>query len=137
MKSTSRIALLNLAVALIAAGISGEIWRVSRVAAQNKFGQPKTVIHLVIYKWKDGISDADKQKALDSIKDMAGKVPGVKNIWLKPVRTQPRDYSGVFAIEFASLEAAADYAEHPAHEAWSKSWQTIRETSISEQVTNP
>ena len=138
MKSTRRIALLSLAVfAFIAVGMFGEAWRSSRVAAQNKFGQPKTVIHLVIYKWKDGVSDADKQKALASIKDLADKVPGIKNIWLKPVRTQPREYSGVFAIEFASLEAAADYAEHPAHEKWSKAWQELREASISEQVTNP
>ena len=68
MKSTIRVALLSLAgLALVAAGILGEAWRASRVAAQNKFGQPKTVIHLVVYKWKDGLSDADKQKALDSI----------------------------------------------------------------------
>ncbi len=138
MKSTRRIALLSLVVlALVAAGVFGEAWRASRVAAQNKFGQPKTVIHLVIYKWKDGVSDADKQKALDSIRDLAGKVPGIKNIWLKSVRTQPREYSGVFAIEFTSLEAAADYAEHPEHEKWSKAWQEFREASLSEQVTNP
>ncbi len=138
MKSTSRIALLSSAVlALLAAGVLGEAWHASRVAAQNKFGQPKTVVHVVIYKWKDGVSDADKQKALDSIKDLAGKVPGIKNIWLKPVRTQPREYSGVFAIEFVSLEAAADYAEHPEHEKWSKAWQEFREASLSEQVTNP
>ncbi len=138
MKSTRRIALLSLVVlALVAAGVFGEAWRASRVAAQNKFGQPKTVVHVVIYKWKDGVSDADKQKALDSIKELAGKVPGIKNIWLKPVRTQPREYSGVFAIEFVSLEAAADYAEHPEHEKWSKAWQEFREASLSEQVTNP
>ena len=138
MKSTICVALLSIAgLALVAAGILGEAWRASRVAAQNKFGQPRTVIHLVVYKWKDGLSDADKQKALDGIKDLAGKVPGIKNIWLKPVRTQPREYSGVFAIEFTSLEAAADYAEHPEHEKWSKAWQAIREASISEQVTNP
>lgn len=138
MKSTRRIALLSFAVlALVAAGILEEAWRASRVAAQNKFAQPKTVIHIVIYKWKDGLSDTDKQKALDSIKDMAAKIPGIKNVWLKPVRTQPREYSGVFAIEFVSLEAAADYAEHPEHEKWSKAWQELRETSLSEQVTNP
>ncbi len=138
MKSTHRVVLFSFAVlALVAAGISEEAWRASLVVAQNKFGQPKTVIHLVIYKWKDGVSDADKQKALDSIKDMAAKIPGIKNVWLKPVRTQPRDYSGVFAIEFVSLEAAADYAEHPEHEKWSKAWQEFREASLSEQVTNP
>lgn len=138
MKLTTRVAVFGFAAfALILAGALGNIWRENRVAAQNKFAQPKTVIHVVIYKWKDGVSDADKQKALDGIKDMAGKIPGIKNVWLKPVRTQPREYSGVFAIEFASLEATADYAEHPEHEKWSKAWQEVRDTSLSEQVTNP
>lgn len=108
-----------------------------RVEAQNKFGQPKTVIHVVIYKWKDGVPDAEKQKALMGIKGMAGKIPGVKNVWLKASRLQLRDYSGAFAIEFASAEAAADYAESPIHESWSKTWQELRENSLSLQVTNP
>jgi hypothetical protein len=108
-----------------------------RVEAQNKFGQPKTVIHVVIYKWKEGISDSQKQSALAGIKGMAGKIPGVKNVWLKTSRLQLRDYSGAFAIEFASAEAAADYAESPIHESWSKTWQELRETSLSLQVTNP
>src|SRR5207249_2646480 len=48
-----------------------------------------------------------------------------------------RDFSGVYAIEFANAEAAADYAESPVHEAWSKSWQQKRENSLSFQVSNP
>ncbi len=107
-----------------------------RGAAQNRFGQPKTVIHVVLYKWKDGVSDADKEKALAGIKEMAAKIPGIKNVWLKATRLQLRDLSGAFVIEFASPEAAADYAENPIHETWSKSWQQLRETSLSFQVTN-
>ena len=34
-------------------------------------------------------------------------------------------------------EAAADYAESPVHEAWSKTWQEQRENSLSFQVSNP
>ena len=68
---------------------------------------------------------------------MAAKIPGIKNIWLKTERNQARDFSGVYAIEFASAEAAADYAENPVHEAWSKSWQQVRENSLSFQVSNP
>jgi hypothetical protein len=43
----------------------------------------------------------------------------------------------VYAIEFTSAEAAADYAESPVHEAWSKKWQELRENSLSFQVSNP
>ena len=47
------------------------------------------------------------------------------------------DFDGVFAIEFTSAEAAADYAESPRHEAWAKKWEELRENSVSFQATNP
>ena len=105
----------------IAAGSSACFWRESAagtwhtrsVEAQNRFGQPKTVIHVVVYKWKNTASQDDKDQALNGIKTMAGKIPGMKNIWLKTQRNQIRDFDGVYAIEFASPEAAADYAESP------------------------
>jgi len=117
-------------------------WRTGRVFAQTKTAarkslQPKTVIHLVVYKWVDNVSENDKQKALNGIRDLAARFPGIKNIWLKTHRNQLRDFDGVFAIEFASDEAAADYEESPAHDAWSKQWQQVRAASLSFQATNP
>jgi len=79
----------------------------------------------------------DRERAINGIKDMAGKIPGIKNVWLKTARNQIKDFSGVYAIEFTSAEAAADYAESPVHEAWSKMWQEQRENSLSFQVSNP
>jgi hypothetical protein len=132
---------LSLQVALCAvlfgAGIAVGSLRGTSAAAQNKFGQPKTVLHIVVYKFKDATSEYERQKALDGIKDLARKIPGVKNIWLKTSRNQIRDFSGVYAIEFTSAETAADYAESPAHEAWAKQWESLRENSLSFQVTNP
>src|SRR3984893_16312217 len=139
--SVASIKQLGLQVALCAAlfgtGIAVGSPRATSVAAQNKFGQPKTVLHVVVYKFKDATSENDRQKALDGIKDLARKIPGVKNIWLKTNRNQIRDFSGVYAIEFTSAETAADYAESPAHEAWAKQWEALRENSLSFQVTNP
>ena len=126
-----------LGAAIFGAGIAVGSLRATNVSAQNRFGQPKTVLHVVVYKFKDATSENDRQKALDGIKDLARKIPGVKNIWLKTNRNQIRDFSGVYAIEFASAEAAADYAESPAHEAWAKQWEALRENSLSFQVTNP
>ena len=128
---------LLLGMTLFAAGISVGSLRAGNVSAQNKFGQPKTVLHVVVYKFKDATSENDRQKALDGIKDLARKIPGVKNIWLKTNRNQLRDFSGVYAIEFTSEETAADYAESPAHEAWAKQWEALRENSLSFQISNP
>lgn len=126
-----------LAITLFIGGIATGSLYTRNVSAQARVGQPKTVIHVVVYKWKDTASENDKQVVLDGLKTVARKVPGVKNIWLKTQRNQIKDFSGVYAIEFASPEAAADYAESPAHEAWSKQWQNLRENSLSFQVSNP
>ena len=122
---------------LFAAGVVAGNWHGQSVAAQNKFCQPKTVVHLVVYKWKNTTSQNDKDQALAGIKAMAAKIPGIKNVWLKTQRNQIRDFDGVYAIEFASAEAAADYAESPLHETWRKRWEELRENSLSFQVSNP
>jgi hypothetical protein len=122
---------------LFLAGIAAGNLHGNRTAAQNRFGQPKTVLHVVVYKWKPTVSEADQQRTIDGIKSMAAKIPGIKNIWLKTQRNQIRDFSGVYAIEFTNGEAAADYAESKVHESWSKQWQELRETSLSFQVSNP
>ncbi len=128
MNSKLRIAATALAV--VAIFFSGY------AAGQNRFGQPKTIIHISLLKWKAGASDADKQKVLDGVKQMAAQIPGIKNIWTKPARMQPRDYNAAFVIEFENREAADRYAESPVHAAWSKQLQDIREASISPQITN-
>jgi len=122
---------------LFAAGMAAGNWNAESVAAQNRFGQPKTVVHVVVYKWKSTTSQNDKDQALAGIKNMAAKIPGIKNIWLKTQRNQIRDFDGVYAIEFASPEAAADYAESPLHETWRKKWEELRENSLSFQMSNP
>ena len=124
-------------IAIFCAGIAAGNWRASSVAAQNRAGQPHTVIHVVVYKWRNTTSQDDKDKALAGLKTLAAQVPGIKNIWLKTLRNQIRDFDGVYAIEFASQEAAADYAESPKHEAWRKRWEELRENSLSFQVSNP
>jgi cell division protein FtsX len=123
--------------ALFAAGVAAGSWHSQSVAAQNRFGQPKTVVHVVVYKWKNTTSQNDKDQAIAGIRTLAAKIPGIKNVWLKTQRNQIRDFDGVYAIEFASPEAAADYAESPLHETWRKKWEELRENSLSFQVSNP
>jgi hypothetical protein len=107
------------------------------VSGQNKFGQPKTVLHLAMIKWNPGVSDAQKQQVLDGVKEMAAKILGIKNVWIKGERLQPRDFNAAFAIEFKDRDAADTYAESPIHAAWEAQYVPLRAASISEQVTNP
>lgn len=126
-----------LGAGLFIAGVAAGSLHARSVAAQNRFGQPKTVLHIVVYKFKDATSNSDRENAINGIKEMAAKIHGIKNIWIKTERNQLKDFSGVYAIEFASPDAAADYSESPVHEAWSKKWQELRENSLSFQVSNP
>lgn len=132
-----RVAQIATGVMLFAVGAAAGAQHTKSVAGQNHFGQPKTVLHVVVYKFKDATSNYDRENAINGIKDMAGKIPGIKNIWIKTERNQARDFSGVYAIEFTSAEAAADYSESPVHEAWSKKWQELRENSLSFEISNP
>ena len=132
-----RIVQIALGATLFISGVAAGTLHARSAAAQNRFGQPKTVLHVLLYKVRDDVSNYDREKAINGIKDMAGKIPGIKNVWLKTERNQASDFSGVYAIEFTSAEAAADYAESPVHEAWSKSWQQKRENSLSFQISNP
>ena len=124
------------AALLFTAGIAVGSVLTRRVSAVNRFGQPKTVVHVVAYKFRDATSLNDQEQAIAGIKDMAAKISGIKNIWLKTERNQIRDFSGVYVIEFTSAEAAADYAESPIHDAWRKKWEQLRENSLSFQVSN-
>src|SRR2546430_16018390 len=132
-----RIAQVGLAAALFISGVAAGTLHARSAAVQNHFGQPKTVLHVVVYKFREDVSNYDREKAIDGIKDMAGKIPGIKNVWLKTARNQIKDFSGVYAIEFTSAEAAADYAESPVHEAWSKMWQEQRGNRLFFQVSDP
>ncbi|HUI52548.1 MAG TPA: Dabb family protein [Terriglobales bacterium] len=123
-------------IALFLAGsVAGSAFT-QKVSAVNRFGQPKTVVHVVAYKFRAATSQNDQDLAIQGIRDMAAKIPGIKNIWLKTERNQLADWSGVYIIEFTSAEAAADYAESPIHDAWRKKWEALRENSLSFQVSN-
>jgi Stress responsive A/B Barrel Domain len=122
-----------LGVGLLALGL----FAAGYVAGQARFGQPKTIIHVVEIKWSPGVSDADKQRVLEGVKEVAAKVPGVKNVWLKADRLEPRDFNAAFAIEFQNRAAADAYAESSAHDNWDQHYVPLRAASVSIQVTNP
>lgn len=106
------------------------------LTGKNTFQQPKSIIHVVTVQWTDDSTPAQQQAAIDGVKTMAAEIPGIKNIWVKPIRVQPREYNAAFAIEFESKAAADAYAETAAHKAWEKVYQPIHKESRSQQITN-
>lgn len=126
MNSITRRVLLGCAVMVIFA--------VGVVIGQNKFGQPKSVLHIVTVKWKEGTTDAQKQKAIDGVKTMASKYAGIKNVWLKPLKVQGTD--AVMVMEFADEAALKAYVDTPAQKEWYEAYIPIRGQSQTHDITN-
>ncbi|HVP49026.1 MAG TPA: Dabb family protein [Bryobacteraceae bacterium] len=118
---------LAIALGLFSAGV---------LTGKNTFHQPSSVIHVVSVQWTPESTPEQQKAALDGVKTMAAEIPGIKNVWIKSTRVQPRDYNAAFAIEFENKEAAEAYAKHPAHDAWMKVYEPIHKESRSLQITN-
>jgi hypothetical protein len=97
---------------------------------------PKTIIHHVTLKWKDGTTDADKQKVIDELKALLAEVKGVKGLWVKSTKVQPGDFSQTFVIEFENQAALDAYAKNPKKKAWNDLYYSIREVSYNSVTTN-
>jgi len=130
-KTAGRILLGTLLPVLLITGI---------VIGQNQFGAPKSVVHVVTVKWKKEATAAQRQQALDGVRVMAGKIPGIRNIWIKTLKVQgpsaDMPFDAAFVMEFADEAALKAYADHPAHREWEAIYIPIRESSRTHDITN-
>ena len=97
---------------------------------------PKTVIHVVTIKWKDGTSDADKAKAIGGVQAAAKLYPGIKRVWLRSIKVQGKGYTSAVVMEFESEKSLKDYADSPAQKAFYEVYQPVREESTTHDITN-
>lgn len=112
------------------------IFAAGYAAGANRYGMPKTVLHVVIIQWKPGSSLADRQKVIEGVRRMAADIPGIRNIWIKPVRMASLKWNAAFVIEFANQAAADRYANASAHKAWAQLEESVRADSLNVQVSN-
>lgn len=105
-------------------------------AGANRYGMPKTVLHVVIIQWRPGTSAADRQRVIEGVRRMAAELPGIRNIWIKPVRMASLKWNAAFVIEFDNQAAADRYAASAAHKAWAQLEESMRADSLNVQVSN-
>jgi hypothetical protein len=126
MNSISRKILLFCAMATVfALGV---------VAGQNKFGQPKSILHIITVKWTPESTPEQRQAAIDGVKTMASQIPGITNVWLKKIKAQEKD--NVIVMEFKNQAAFDAYVAHPAHKKWEEIYLPIRGLSHTHDITN-
>src|SRR5262245_2644664 len=132
-----RFAILAAAAAALALAVVGA----------NRYAAPRTIVHVVTILWKEDSTPEQQRASLEGVKKMAAEIPGIKNVWIKPLKVQGsgkegkdgkpgRPYESAFVIEFADQAAADRYVDHPAHIEWNKTYLAIREESTSHQITN-
>lgn len=96
---------------------------------------PKSVIHVVTVSWKDGASEADIQKALDSVHTLGKEFDGIKRVWTRTIKAQG-DRSHAFVMEFKDEQALKDYAGSDAQKKWYESYLPVRGRSTTFDISN-
>jgi hypothetical protein len=104
-------------------------------AANSGLSTPNTIIHHVALKWKPDATDAQKQEAMTRLKALLARLPGVKNVWFKTVKIQPKEYSQTFVIEFKNQAALDAYTNHQRKAEWNEFYLSIRQESQNCQTT--
>jgi antibiotic biosynthesis monooxygenase (ABM) superfamily enzyme len=122
------------ALALVGAGLA--VLGIGFSAGSRAVQKPKTVVQVVTVKWAADAAPDQRKAALEGVEKVALEFPGVRNIWMRTIRVQPRDFMTAFAIEFEDLPSAERFAHSPAYELWNKSYLPIIEESRSQQVSN-
>jgi hypothetical protein len=123
----SVLALVSATLAVLAVGFA---------AGARTAQKPKTVVQVVTVKWAADAAPEQRRAALEGMEKVASEFPGVRNIWMRTIRVQPRDFMTAFAIEFEDVQSAERFARQPAYELWNKSYLPVIEESRSQQVTN-
>lgn len=110
-------------------------------AAKSAESAPKSVIHVVTVAWKEGTTPEQINAALDGVKALPGKFPGITRVWTRTVKIQNQrgaetKLTNVIAMEFADEAALKSYAGSPAQLEWYKVYEPIRLSSTTHDVSN-
>ena len=118
---------LLIVIALVGAGY---------LIGQSTVAAPSTVLHVITVRWTKDSTPAQRQAAIDGVKNMAQAYPGIKRVWLKSFKVQPEDYNAAIAMEFTDRKAFDDYVQAPAHVEWKKLYDPVHDESTTHDISN-
>jgi hypothetical protein len=74
-------------------------------------------IHMFAFRWKPGVTDEQKQRAINEVRNLQGQIPGLTETWvgtnISP-RGQGYELGGV--MKFADKASLDAYGPHPVHQ---------------------
>jgi len=94
-----------------------------------------TLLHVVTVKWKAGATAAQIQAALNGVKDLPSKYPGIVHVWTNSIKVQGGK-ANAFVMEFADQAAFKAYTDSPAQKEWYKVYLPIRDESTTFDIIN-
>ena len=118
---------------------------VAMAAGLQAAEKPKSVIHVVTIQWKEGTTEEQIQKAIGGVEAAAKVFPGIKNIWLRPIKVQgmpigkcepAMGVTHAVVMEFESEQALKDYHESDAQKAFYAVYMPHRGESRTHDITN-
>jgi len=75
------------------------------------------VIHTFAFRWKAGVTEDQKRRAIAEIRQLQGQIPGLLETWVGmnfSPRSQGYELGGV--MKFADRAALEAYSPHPVHQ---------------------
>ncbi len=119
------------AVACLVVGLALGSWMQGRAAARPTAA--KKVVHVVLFKVKDGVSKADARRLIDDAHRLLKKIPVVKELHVgyrapgdRPVHIQ--DYDIGLYILFDRFEDVETYLKHPLHVQYAERAHEVTES---------
>ncbi len=98
---------------------------------------PSTVIHIINVKWKEDATPEQVQAAIDAVRQLPARYPGIKRVWTKDIKYQGQEgYKQAIVMEFESQDALKKYEDSAAQQWWYKLYMPVRDESRTHDVTN-
>ncbi len=95
--------------------------------------RPKTVLHVITVKFKDGTTQAQIDQAVQA----AAQVPGVLRVWARPITMQlPEGFKNIIVMEFRDEATLKSYKDSAAQKKFYEVYLPIREESRTHDITN-
>jgi hypothetical protein len=107
--------------------------------------KPKSVIHVVTLRWKEGATKEQIDGALKALEKAATMYPGITRLWLRPMSVQGapigkcdecKPVTHAFVMEFASEDALLKYRNSDAQKAFYEVYIPLREESRTHDISN-